>query len=462
MTLPLPLLLMTVAGLALLSLSLAVPSIRLRLVGGSNVRHALVPIVVAGLLWTTASAADFLKGRLEESTVPDDVLILHVQSVDFGLPRVPVAYRDQDYSNDQLREALAPLTSIKERVVLAPAEVERLNAIAQPSGMLDRLNKNRTFTTTDVAAAISRPLAFTFNYRDWARASAEWARLLDGLRSNVDKGASLLAFIDVIETEITAAGLFQAIIGMADRGSITIPDGKGDCRPAQVESARIETTGQNVHLTFPTFRSLLSDSDDAPGRRANAMKFGRLFEFACLGSLSIVMRQAATDFSEEASMMDRYVDTWNEVLASKRPETIRIRASVSNIGRFDSFVRTSAKVSVGPLGASSPLSFTVTRLPSEQRGDDSRPSGGIAEDSSFIHVPSRSNVVVAFLARLSDEMKEKLYGAYQSEQAFLRLGILASAGASESPVLSQVAPFSHKALTSFEQMINDMTVAIQQ
>lgn len=460
MNLSFPYLLIAISVLALLSLLLALPSVRRRLIGSSNLRNALIPVVTAGLLWVTASSADVLKGRIEENTIPDDVLSLHIQDVEFGIPPIPTEYREHDYSFKQVKEALAPLNASDNKLNLTDDEIERLNAIARRSGMVEPIDKNQSCTTKDVANAVAGPLAFTFNYTDWSKVSLAWANILDGSRATDDKNGALSKFVDAVQMQLTAAGLFQSIVGMAHRQMMVIPDGAGDCLEAPNMMVRLEENEGVNYLMFPTFRSHLCRANDSLGRTQAAKKFAHLFELSCVESLSAVFRKASTCFQDEADLMNKFVDEWNRILASRQPETIRIKVSISNVGRFDSFVRPVAKISVGPIGASEPLVFTVTKLSSKSSNAEEESDTSPDTSDGFVHVESRSSVIVTFYSRLSTDLQKRLYGAYRSEQAHLRLGVLASAGSSESPILSQIAPFSSNAQTAFQKMVEDMAVPI--
>jgi hypothetical protein len=461
MTLAVPELLASLAILASLSVALAIPQVRDKLVGGSNLRNALVPLVAGALLWMVVAGSDLVKARIEESTIPADVLSLRIQNVEFGMPTIPESYLDSDPTQKQVKEILRPLSDDEDVLEISEEDFEQLNEIASESGMIVSIDKNRKHTAKDVANAVADCIAYTFNYKDWAKVASAWSSLL--VRTDQERGKddkTIHRFAGAVSLQLTAAGLFQGVVGMANRGTLSIPEAKekDTCLKTPNGVVEVREIDDDVVLDFPDFQSIIHRGGNSP-RRMAALRLGNLMRLSCFTELSAVLKEASELFKREAGLMTKYVNTWNKVIANNRPQGIRITASISNVGRFDSFVRTNGKVSVGPLHSQNPLAFIVSSVEeprAEESGHDKHPE----KARNFLHIPSRSNLVVTLRARLTKELQTKLYGAYQSGQGFLRLGVLASSGASEEQILSQVAPFSSQAKVVFDKMVDDMNVPL--
>lgn len=449
-------LILALSALALITIGLALPNIRSRIVGTSNLRNALIPIATAGVLGAIAFTADILKIRIQQDTVPEDNLTLYIQKVDFGVPQIPYDYRDHDYTTAELKHFLGPLMTIDEILQFTDEERSRLDQIASSSGMLNVLTPNQSINTKEIADLVSPVAAFYFNYTDWSKASLSWANLLDSGHKdkNEDKAALLKKLVDAINIQVTAPGLLQGIVGMAWRQSLSLQPVPGDCSASSLGLIHATESDQKLYLSFPTFRSVIASSDAEPERREIAQEMAKDFEFGCLGTLSQAFRGASTSFASEAAIMDKYVKELNRILADKQPESIRISVAISNIGQFNSFVRESAKVAVGPLGRGEKYPFVAHSV--QTASSDSEDSA--EEPESYIQVSGRSTKPVVFYAPLSPDLQRKIYGAYESEQSFLKLGVIASAGANEGTIYSQVAPFSSQTQEEYSRKVDQMKI----
>jgi hypothetical protein len=252
---------------------------------------------------------------------------------------------------------------------------------------------------------------------------------------------------------MSSAGVQQGMVGMANRGTLDFAVLRGDCSASPSDSVKYEVLKDMQYLVFPTFRNLIGRADSAGARKAGTA-LAHLFEYECLDSLSRAFRRASEIYEKDSKLMMQYVAEWNRIFAAKEAETISIKVAISNIGRFDSFVRTDAKVAVGPKGSQEKLSFKVSQRIAKDQKDDA-----METPTQYLQIKSRSAVLATFYSRLLPDLQKKLHGAYNSEQAFLRLGILASAGPTEGEALSQTAPFSSKTRLEFDQRVDNMKIA---
>jgi hypothetical protein len=315
-----------------MTVALALPQVRSKLVGTSNLRNALIPLVTAALLWATVTTADFLKGRIEEDTVPADILTLNIQRVDFGVPQISYVYRDHDYSEEEVKRFLAPLTTIDEDVHLTDDERSRLNDISQPSGMIDELPAGRSISTGDLARVLYQTVAYYYDYKEWSRVSLSLADLIDTGRKGTDRTAIMSSLIAAMVPTLDTAGMFQGIIGMAWRRTISLESVPGDCNSSSSGTVTSEQEQAGFYLVFPTFRARIAPLGDPPGRKRLAQQFAEKFESGCLETLAGVFRSASSTFSAETRIMDKYVAELNQILAAKKPESIRISVAISNTG----------------------------------------------------------------------------------------------------------------------------------
>ncbi|HZP67533.1 MAG TPA: hypothetical protein VFB32_14620, partial [Rudaea sp.] len=410
------------------------------------------PLATAGLLWVSAEAAGVIGHRFEESTIPQDVLSLHIQSVEFGLPPIPTEYKDRDLSIAQVNDALKSLSNADEDVTLTADESERFN-IVRDSGMLNDVDGHHTYSTREIADAVKPALRFTYHYRQWAKVSASWANLLDSYENGNEKpnrSEELSALIKAVNSELTASGLFQAIVGMANRSDPNLPPPGKDCDESPNTEITLEQIDGIYYLMFPTFKTPLGQAEST-GEIKAINGFGTLFTHSCFKSLARTFRNASPRFEKEADIMIKAVDEWNRILASRQPEKITIKATLANLGRFDSFARAEAKVAIGSRGGSSPL-YLIAKA---ANGDEK------VQPSEYIHIKSRDNATLTFSSKLPSDLQTKVYATYQSELAFVQLGMSASAGGEESVFRSQVAPFSVQAKKEFSKAVSDMVLSLK-
>lgn len=448
MNIPLPVLFIGLSALLLLTVLFALPQLRDRLVGNSKLRNALLPLATALVLAATGFTADILKGKFQQNAIPEDILSLYVQKVDFGVPQVPYTYRDRHYGKADVDRLLAPLKNIHEDLQFTDEERARLDEVANASGVVDSLPSDQFINTSQLAQVIEPIVDSYFDYTDWSTSSLKWANLIDS-HSSDSRIVVLQTLIAAMYLQKNNAGLFQNLIGMAWRHDIFIPSIPNDCSSADLGLATIGESQNAIYVEFQKFTSVLVTTDQQPERIAMAREFGDLFRHGCLRTLSQVFRAGSSSFKSENTIMDNYMHELNGMLAAKQPESIRLTVAISNVGQFNSFVRDSGKVAVGPVDSKDKLSFVVHSVPSEESGEGTE---------GYIQVNSRATKTVVFYALLTAELRPKLYGAYESQQAYLRLGLVASAGAGEGVIFSQIAPFSAQAENDFNRKVEQITI----
>lgn len=409
-------------------------------IGVSRIRLVALPVLAGLAIWGSAFATDLLKGRLTEGSIPEDNVGAFVESIQFGFPTVSSAFFERDFTSSEVQRELAPLRAVKDEVVLTADELGRLNDIASKSGELDEISRSKTITTTDIADALHEPISFGYNYSEWAIATKAWEQVLTKYPSADKRVDALKELTNAIAGTRTAAGLFQGIVGMRSREMIDIASIPGDCASSAISVVAVDKSGKNIYLEFKTFRSLIADEDDYGKRRSAAEEFASLFAMGCISTLKRIFHDASQNFQDEHQLMRKYVAEWNRILESKTSESISIRMTVANPGRFDSFIHRKAVVAIGPKGSKDKIRLMLEA--NDNVGVEKEDSKSPAIKSDYFGVRSRSAQTITFQGKLSSDVRQKIFGAYQSEQTFLRVGLLANAGATEVEVLSQAAPFS--------------------
>jgi hypothetical protein len=320
--------------------------------------------------------------------------------------------------------------------------------------MLDETTANDVRSTKDAARLLQGPLFFASRYKNWSNEAASWSNALAGINGS-PPADQLKALIEMIRHGAEVSGLFQGLVGMAWRRAIDVSPDRAGCGSANLGLVDEGVARNQFRMSFDKFQIALVQADEDPMRIAAAKQVAHLVEFACIAGLQKALHDASAEFRDEADRMIRYVSLWNTILKDKRPALARITISLANVGRYDSFVRSEGKVAVGPKGLAKPLTFTVHRI--ANKDDDETEASG---DVGYIKIPSRANVVIVFQADLDTNIREQLYGAYQSQLAFLKLGLVASAGSVESDVVSQAAPFSREAKIEFRKRVDDIALSL--
>jgi hypothetical protein len=411
-----------------------------RIFGTSRAKLAALPLLAGLALWGSAFATDLLKGRLAESALPEDNVNAFVESIQFGFPTVSTAFFDKDYSAAEVRRELAPLRAVKDDVALTAEELGRINDIATQSGMLDEFSGSKTITTRDVAKALLGPISYGYNYAEWGTASEGWEQALANKTSAEQRAEAMTALVHAIRNIRTAAGLFQGIVGMSTRGMVDLTPAPGDCAAAPLSFVGVDKSTGNIYLEFKTFRSLIADDEDHGSRRKAAEQLAHLLQMGCTATLKRAFGESSRHFKNELQLMRKYVAEWNRILESKTSESIAIKVTAANPGRFDSFIYRKAVVGIGPKGSKQKIRLLLDVADDSGAEKDENKQPTIRSD--YFSVRSRSAQTLLLQGKLSPDVRQKIYGAYQSEQTLLRVGLLVSAGASEVQVLSQAAPFS--------------------
>jgi hypothetical protein len=452
------------AVLATVAATIALPPIQRRIFRANATAPTLVPLVAAGLAWLTASAFLIVKDQFTESSAPTPILTAFVEDINFGYPEVTDEYRGHSLTSRDLKEFAAQYNAQDETIRLSADEVARLNSIADQSGMADPVHGYSPYALSEVADKIMQPMAFYWEYTHWPESLADWSRALAS-NDNGDAEHVILGFVKQnLLPVLQSPGIFQALIGAADREDIDLLPLAGDCqaRPVPGISSELDRDG-TYYLVLPTVRMTLSVGDNE-GRLTQAKNIAHLLTYACNRTLAHVFGRGADLLTRESKLMDSYIQAWNEIIKSRKSNSLSLTVTLSNLGMFDTFVRRDAKIVVGSLGKSANTVYTIVRgrsrtppATSSTASQDKSPEGS----ELYIRVPSRSAVTIDFQAKLTDSLSDQLAGTFAGGLNFLRLGVLVSAGNNERVVLSATTPFSRKAREEAARMVQQVAVKLQ-
>jgi hypothetical protein len=173
-------------------------------------------------------------------------------------------------------------------------------------------------------------------------------------------------------------------------------------------------------------------------------------------------------FRSEADKIRRYVDEVKRSIDTRQSDFVTITATLSNIGKFDSFIRKNAKVVVGTTGNNQTAISFIAKLvenessnkPADDESSKQTPVAAANAPSAYIGLSSRKTLTTKWSAMLSKSDKDRIHGGFMSGLTYLRMGIVANSGDAEVEILSPLTPFSEKAKDIATQRVRDLKVSL--
>jgi hypothetical protein len=184
---------------------------------------------------------------------------------------------------------------------------------------------------------------------------------------------------------------------------------------------------------------------------------GNLIANGCAATLSHVFATASSIFAREQGYMGQAIDAWNDILRARGSTNLAVRITFSNVGKYDSFVRSDAKIVVGERNGSPGLEQVVHAV---KESDESEEVFDQSEESPYFAVKNRSTVSRIFEAKLPPETSERYHGAYLGGLSYLKVAFVVSAGQKETVVMSQLTPFSDAAKKQMNAKIIELKVPL--
>ena len=100
------------------------------------------------------------------------------------------------------------------------------------------------------------------------------------------------------------------------------------------------------------FFSPLILEDDNVDRLGAVKLLADLTSRGCVGTLSDVFGQMADNFEREVDHMKSYLTAWDEILRKRKSASIEATITVSNVGKFDTYIHEEIRAAIGAEGES--------------------------------------------------------------------------------------------------------------
>ncbi|MDE2811685.1 MAG: hypothetical protein OXM01_01585, partial [Gemmatimonadota bacterium] len=387
---------------------MAVPQLRLRLVGDSPLANAAIPIIASALVGVGSWSGSLLASAISDASAPESTLRVFIEDIRFGLPEIPGDYAERSLKPDEIDELLSVFANSTEVIRLTEAEVEALNAISLNSAQAGThpVWAEGSYTMQDVATNFKSAFGFYYEYVLFEKTTDKWRTFLEDNKDN-EPGTLMKEFSEKQVFPMSAAPmLFRGFNGMAALGKIDLDEYRNQeesCKsdpditkitliPADelglgelgLEAGLGELVlGGSYELSWgKRFGSHLVSERDGPDRVRAAKRFAHWMSHACIDILIDVFKKMEGIFGSEAKYMKQYLQRWNEVLAARKSKLIEVMVTVSNVGKFDTYVRREVSAAIGGQGGSEKIPFTLIHAEAGQSGKEG--------DSLYQHVKSRS------------------------------------------------------------------------
>ena len=469
-----------IAAFVLLSIVIvmAVPQLRLRFVGDSPFANAAIPIIASALVGVGSWSGSILASAISDASAPESTLRVFIEDIKFGLPEIPGDYAERSLKPEEIETLLSEFSNSTEVIRLTETEVEALNAISLNSHQAGTrpVWAEGSYTMHDVATNFKSSFGFYYEYLLFDKTTNKWSAFLEN-NKNKEPGALMKEFSEKQVFPLSGAPmLFDAFNGMAALGRIDLVEyrGKeGSCKsdPETTKIVLIPGTnelglgelglgelglselglGNSYELSWGNkFGSHLVSERDGPDRVHAAKRFAHWMSHACIDILIEVFNKMESIFEAEAKYMEQYLQRWNEVLRARKSKLIEVTVTVSNVGKFDTYVRREVSAAIGGQGGSEKIPFTLIYTEAGQSGKES--------DSLYWHVKSRSANTLTFRASLDEVKSEQIHGAFASGLNYIQVGVLASSGEIQEVVYSPVVPFSSAAIQKARKQVEEISI----
>ena len=448
---PTVIILAAIVALAVIVWVMGKPNLRHRFVGESSFTNAAVPVVAAGLVWIANWSGELLVNVVSDSTAPESNLSVFIEDIKIGHPRIPQDYKERSLSHDELNKMLQKFKLGSKYVLLKDDEADRLNRINRKSYQagVGAVTTDRAYPLAKLGNLIKPSMYFYYRYIKWGNVTRNWNNFF--VENQETKAGNLIH--DFVSNKVRSvpdsAGIFQAITGMIALDELEIYDyDMMNCKSTVAEYNIFMTkeNGKN-YIDWGPFRSQIDDDKDRIKAASRLLQFISRY---CTEKLASIFLKAAAIFQREAKFMQKYLDEWQKILLARKPDSVEVLVTISNVGKFDTYVRREVRAAIGGKGEENKIRFNLI-------GDFFRKK---SDSNVSMHVPvkSRSANTLRFRATLKGKDKENVYGAFSSGLNYIRIGVLASSGGSNRVVLSPTVAFSKEAKKRAIHQIENMKV----
>ena len=395
------------------------------------------------------------KWFLSESA-PVASLRAFISDISFGIPQIPDSYGLRALSGDEISEFLAPLRESDETVSLSEDEVRLLNDISSASNAaaLRPVSTERIYGMEEVVELFYNSFSFYYEYTQWESVAKEWGEFLS--RDDEPELQRIYSFSNQVVGVPNAAGLFGSMVGMAVIGLLgqdgrlayllNFDRGNNDrCVGAGSTNIRLDVREMEgepiVVIDWGGFVAPVASADNTE-RVEEARKLVALLDEACVDTLSRVLNDASRVFGREHVFMKRYLEEWNSVFAARRATNLRLTATISNLGLFDTYIYPDIRIGIGNRGIDEKIVLTLTS----------------SRTNAFIEIEARTTRTHTFRASLDSQVSEVLHGAFTGGLNYVQAGIIGSIGGPNEVIYSPITPFSSAARARLRQEVDRISV----
>jgi hypothetical protein len=422
-----------------------------------------ISIIAAVLGFTARQIAEAISGLFREGLAPLDRVSVFIEDIQFELPTIPEKLLNHPIDQGESARIEAEFKALKESVILDEPEADRINNIARGNVDLQEVRSGVPYTLEEVYGFIGTPLSDAYKRQHkWPPMIQGWMECLN--RHADDDGVKRLnRLIDselerVREEEL--GSIFAVLLKLLCDGKIEFPEAKKEDSHHKV-----------AECTNLDYIGLVLGSRNDYGERAAYLRiknkfcpliyksswtskhmdrFVKLFQCAHIDQLITLFDDAIQIIQNESPRMSEYIIAWNSILKDRQSSFFILTATLSNVGRFDSFVGSKGRVGIGNSGSQPLTTFIVEEYKEYEE------KGTKLQTALYIPVEKRQAKSIKFIARLEKDQRENVRSAYGSGLAYLRLGLLVSIGHSETHILSPSTPFSVQAREQFKQNIENI------
>ena len=386
-------------------------------------------------------------------SAPVASLKVFISDIAFGIPQIPDSYGLRALGTDEISELLAPLRESDETIRLSEGEARILNEISDASNQAASrpVSSERIYSMEETVESFSNSFGYYYEYTQWEAVAKEWSEFLS--REGESAVQRINAFANTQVAGVPdGAGLFSAVVGMAAIGVLGQESAyllnldRGDDRCAGEGSINIRLAlrdteeGPFIVIDWGRFVAPIAPAD-MPDRVEAAEKLVGLLEDACAETLSRVLDDASRIFGREHVLMKRYLDGWNGVFAARRATSLRLTATISNLGLFDTYIYPDIRVGIGNVGLDEKILLTLT-----------------PRENAYIQIEARTTNTHTFRASLAPELSEILHGAFTGGLNYVQAGIVGSIGGPNEVIYSPITPFSSAARERLRQEVERIPV----
>ena len=382
------------------------------------------------------------------SSAPLSDLRVFVEDIAFGIPSIPDVYTERSVTEDEVADLLMPIRNAEEIIMLQADEVQRLNRLTEMSNqaLRWRVTGDRSYTTNDVVDHFENAFRYYYDYTQWEKVTKRWSEFLATSAESEPLVPRVQSFV---KTEVTGLpsnpNLLRALTGMAvarylDEENYLLDTSfvDGDCDKSEPTNIRFhehpDEPGSYV-LNWGRSMSSIGSIHDFAERKAATATLAVFFQHACAETLSRVFADASEIFGREHKYMKESLDEWNRIFNERKPASLNVAVTITNAGRFDTYIRRQIQASVGALDAEAGTQLTLT---SSDNSDED------AVLSPFLRVGTRAPSTYRFRASLEEPQRDSLYEAFGEVEVdnFIEVKVIESFRESNNVTVSPPTPFS--------------------